>query len=169
MEVQNGKQHSNDHRGESGAPQADKNLSRLTVKELEMLPKLEEIEQLDGLTVGGTTNISERVIAAITYQAASEVEGVAQVGTSSLKRALAERLGGAAGKTRGVVVEAGRKEAILDIAVRMFYSYPVPLTVILIRQIIADRLLKYCGLVAKEINVKVVGLEFPEGVYGRVE
>jgi len=169
MEVQNGKQHSNNHRGESVALQVDKKQSWLTVKELEMVPKLAEIEQLDALNVGGTTNISERVIAAITYQAASEVEGVAQVGTSSLRRALAERLGGAAGKTRGVFVEAGRKEAILDIAVRMFYSYPVPQTVILIRQIIADRILNYCGLVAKEINVKVVGLEFPERLSGRVQ
>ena len=169
MTVQNGKQQFNEHRGGSVAVHAGQTMSGLTIRELEMLPKLEEIQKLESLTVGGTTNISEEVVGAIANQAASEVEGVAEVGTSSLRRVLAERIGGAERRARGVDVEAGKKEAILDITVRLFYSYSVPHTVILIRRIVVDRLLNYCGLVAKEINIRVVGLKFPERLPGRVQ
>ena len=169
MVVENGKRQSSGDRGGLVALQVDKTTSGISIKELEMLPRLEEIEQLDTLIVRGTTNISEEVIGAIANQAASEAEGVAKVGTSSLKRVLAERIGSAKRKARGVDVEAGRKEAILDISVRLFYGYSIPQTMIHIRRIVADRLLKYCGLVAKEVNIKVVGLEFPERLPGRVQ
>ena len=169
MVVENGKRQPGVDRGGPVALKVDKPTSGISVKELEMLPRLEEIEQLDTLIVRGTTNISEEVIGAIANQAASEAEGVAKVGTSSLKRVLAERIGSAKRKARGVDVEAGRKEAILDISVRLFYGYSIPQTMIHIRRIVADRLLKYCGLVAKEVNIKVVGLEFPERLPGRVQ
>ena len=141
----------------------------LLIKELEMLPKLEELQRLESLTVGGTTHISDEVVAALTNQAATEVEGVAQVGTSSLKTMVAERIGGAQKRARGVDVEAGRKEAILEITVRMIYGYSIPHTVILIRQNVAEKLLNICGLVAKEIDIRVVGLEFPDKLPGRVQ
>jgi hypothetical protein len=38
-----------------------------------------------------------------------------------------------------------------------------------VRHNVAGRLLTLCGLVAKEINVRVVGMEFPERMPGRVE
>jgi len=95
MVVPNGKRQSSGDRGGLVALQVDKTTSGISIKELEMLPRLEEIEQLDTLIVRGTTNISEEVIGAIANQAASEVEGVAKVGTSSLKRVLAERIGNA--------------------------------------------------------------------------
>jgi uncharacterized alkaline shock family protein YloU len=169
MVVPNGKRQSSGDQGGPVALQVDKTASEVSIKELEMLHRLEEIEQLKTLIVRGSTNISEEVIGAVANQAASEVEGVAKVGTSSLKRVLSERIGSAKRKTRGVGVEAGRKEAILDISVRLFYGYSIPQTVIHIRRIVADRLLKYCGLVAKEVNIKVVGLEFPERLSGRVQ
>jgi len=82
---------------------------------------------------------------------------------------VAERIGGAQKRARGVDVEAGSKEAILEITVRMTYGYSIPHTVILIRQNVTEKLLNLCGLVAKEINIRVVGLEFPDKLPGRVQ
>ena len=141
----------------------------MTVKELEMMPKLEELRRLETITVGGITNISEDVIAAIANQAAIEVEGVAEVGNSSLRRTLAERVTGAERRARGVEVEAGSKEAIVDITMRVKYGYSIPDTIIATRSNVSDQLLKLCGLVAKEVNVRVAGLEFPERMRARVQ
>jgi uncharacterized alkaline shock family protein YloU len=38
-----------------------------------------------------------------------------------------------------------------------------------VRQNVARRVLEMCGLVAKEININVVGIEFPDRMPGRVE
>ena len=141
----------------------------LTITELEMMPKMEEISRLKEIPVGGSTNIEPEVIAAIAGVAAEAVEGVAALGTTSLRRIIRERVGGAERRARGVSVEVGRREVVLDIQVRVIYGYSVPKTVISLRQNVADRLLKLCGLVAKEINIRVTGIEFPERMPGRVE
>ena len=136
-------------------------MSGLTIKELEMVPKLEQIARLNSIPVGGDTSINDDVIGSIASQATREVEGVAEVGDSSLRRSLAERVGGAKRRARGVEVEAGARHAIVDITVRVVYGYSIPHTIVEIRRNVADRVLKLCGLVAKEINVRVSGLEFP--------
>lgn len=141
----------------------------LTITELEMMPKMEEISRLEEIQVGGSTNIEPEVIAAIAGVAAEAVEGVAALGTTSLRRTIRERVGGAERRARGISVEVGRREVLLDIQVRVIYGYSVPKTVISLRQNVADRLLKLCGLVAKEINIRVTGIEFPERMPGRVE
>jgi uncharacterized alkaline shock family protein YloU len=144
-------------------------LTGLTIRELEMLPKLEELSRISHLVVEGSTTIKDEVIGAIASQAAMEVQGVSQVGTSSFRKFFSERFGGAERRARGVQVEAGKKEAIVDIAVKLVYGFPVPQTVISIRHNIAERLLSLCGLHAKEINVNVDSLEFPAKIPGRVQ
>ena len=141
----------------------------LTIRELEMMRKLDEISQLEEIPVGGTTNIEPEVIGAIAGVAAQSIQGVASLGTASLRRTIRERMGGAEKRSRGVEVEAGRKEAILDINVRVIYGYSIPKTVIQVRHIVADRLLRLCGIIAKEINVRVIGIDFPDRMPGRVE
>ena len=84
------------------------------IKEEEMGAKLEEIEKTEEFVVGGETSIEDEVIASIAGVAAREVEGVASLGTSSIRRIPAERLGGAEEKARGVEVEAGKKEIAFD-------------------------------------------------------
>ncbi len=144
-------------------------MTGLIVRELEMLPKLEAIKNMGTLVVGGTTTISDEVIGAIVNQATTEIDGVAQVGSSSLKRVLAERIGGTERRARGVNVEAGRKEAIVDITVRLIYGYSVPQTVIQIRHSVADKLLNLAGLTAKEVNIRIASLDFPDRLRGRVQ
>jgi uncharacterized alkaline shock family protein YloU len=144
-------------------------MTSLTIRELEMLPKLEALSKIDHLVVDGTTTIKDDVIGAIACQATKEVEGVADVGAGSFRRLIAERFGGAQRRARGVQVEAGRKEAIVDINIKLTYGFPVPQTVISIRRNIAERLLNLCGLYAKEINVNVDSLDFPNRMPGRVQ
>ena len=144
-------------------------MGHLTIRELEMMSKMEELRRLEEIPVGGMTNIQPEVIGAIAGVATQSVDGVASLGTTSLRRTLSERLGGAERRARGVEVEVGTREAILDISVRISYGHSIPTVVAAVRRAVAANLLTLCGLVAKEINVRVVGMEFPDRMPGRVE
>ena len=139
------------------------------ITEQEMMPRLAELEQLREIEVGGQTEINDEVIGAIAGVAALEIEGVSSLGTSSIRRSIAERVGSRETRARGVGVEAGRREAILDIDLQIVYGFSIPETVVKVRQNVARRVLEMCGLVAKEININVVGIEFPDRMPGRVE
>lgn len=142
---------------------------KFTIIDKEMTERLEAIEETGELVVGGETDIENEVIAQIVGVAASEVEGIASLGTSSVRRTLAEAVGAAEGRARGVGVEAGKKEAILDITVNVVYGFSIPNIIIQLRKTVANRLLEMVGLIAKEINVEVVGIEFPDRMPGRLE
>ncbi len=123
------------------------------------------------MTPGGETVIDDQVIGAIAGTAAQEIEGVASLGTSSVRRAIAERLGGER-RSRGVGVVAGHREAILDLEINVIYGASIPDVVNQVRENVAGRVLDMCGLVTKEININVVGIEFAYGHpsrFGRVE
>jgi uncharacterized alkaline shock family protein YloU len=139
------------------------------IKEQEMVTRLAEIEQLSEIEVGGETEINDEVVGAIAGVAAREIEGVSSLGSSSIRRAIAERVGSLEKRARGVGVEAGRREAILDVDLRVIYGFSIPETVVKVRHNVARRVLELCGLVAKEININVVGIEFPERMPGRVD
>lgn len=143
-------------------------MSDLTVRDLEMLPKMDEISKITTIPVEGSTHIYDEVIAAVAGFAAKEVDGVADVGTSSIGRVLSERFSGANRRARGVTVEAGQREAILDLTIRVYYGVSIPHVVTNLRQNVADRVLKICGLITKEINVRVAALEFSNSMPGRV-
>jgi uncharacterized alkaline shock family protein YloU len=112
--------------------------------------------------IRGETTIEDEVLAAIAGVAAREIEGVSTLGKSSIRRAIAERVGGSPEQARGVDVEAGKKEAILDIDLNIIYGFSIPNIVAEVRRKVADRLEELAGLVAKEINITVVGIEFEE-------
>ena len=141
----------------------------IVFQETEMLSNLEEVGRIDDIQVGGVTSIEPDVIGAIAGHAAQTVPGVASLGTASLRRSISERLGSAERWARGVEVELGRKEAIIDINLRLVYGYSVPSTVIAVRSVVSHSLLRYAGLAAKEINIRVVGIDFPRRAPGRVE
>ena len=110
--------------------------------------------------VGGDTHIDDQVLGAIASVAAMEIEGVAGLGESSIRRSVAEVVGAAQSKTRGVTVEAGKKEAIVDLRVNIRYGYSIPKIVEQVRQRVSERLDSMAGLMAKEINISIVGIEF---------
>ena len=138
-------------------------------RDKEILPTLAELENIDTIEVGGETAIDDEVIGAVAGVAAREVEGISSLGTRSIKRSIAERMGSREQRARGVEVEAGRREAILDIDVRVMYGYSIPETVIKVRQNVARRVLETFGLVTKEININVVGIDFADRMPGRLD
>jgi len=144
-------------------------LGGLAIRELEMTRVMDDIERLEEISVGGETNIEPEVIGAIAGVAAEAVEGVASLGPTSLRRTIRERIGGAERRARGVAVEMGGREVIIDINLRVIYGYSITTMVVNVRQSVADLLLRLCGLIAKEINVNVTGIEYPERKPGRVE
>ncbi len=139
------------------------------IREEEMAEKLEELERVEEFVVAGETSIDDEVIASVAGVAAQEVEGVASLGRTSVRRSVAEALGTAERRARGVEVEVGKKEAIVDLALNVIYGFSIPKIVIEVRKKVATRLLEVAGLVAKEINVQVVGIEFPERAPGKLE
>ena len=144
-------------------------MGSMSIRELEMVRKLDEISRLEEIPVGGTTNIQAEVIAAIAGIAVQSVEGVASLGETSLGRNIRERVSGSERRARGVAVEVGRREVIVDLNLRVIYGYSIPTIVVKVREAVADRLVNLCGLLAKEINVKITGLEFPSRMPGRVQ
>ena len=52
---------------------------------------------------------------------------------------------------------------------RVLYGSSVPEIVIKVRQLVAQRVLELLGLVTKEINIRVVGIDFPDRMPGRLE
>jgi uncharacterized alkaline shock family protein YloU len=140
------------------------------IEEQEMESRLAAMQSLEEIEVGGETTIEDEVIGSIAGIAAKEVEGVSALGTRSLRRLIEERVGGRESNARGVAVEAGQREAILDLDMRVHYGYSIPETVISVRQIVAHRVLEMAGLITKEVNINVVGIDFPDKVVSeRVE
>lgn len=141
---------------------------RFTIVDAEMTQRLAAIEKTSELVVGGETDIDDDVIASIVGVASQEVEGIASLGSSSVRRTLSKAVGASQGRSHGVGVEVGKKEAILDITVNVIYGFSIPNIIIELRKNVANRLLEMVGLIAKEINVDVVGIEFPERMPGKL-
>lgn len=113
--------------------------------------------------VPGVTEVKGQVIGAIAAHVADGIEGVARIGRSGIIRSVTDILSSeAASKATGVGVEAGRKEAILDLDLTVQYGHSIPKLVQGVREAVARELYEQIGLVAKEINVTVSSIEFPE-------
>ena len=121
--------------------------------------------------VPGGTEISDGVIGAIAGHAARQVQGVVRLGTGGLIRAvMGTGRSKEAAEAAGVSVEAGHREAIFDIELTIEYGHSIPNVVKDVRESVATELKRQVGLVAKEINVTVASIEFPDRMpTGRVE
>ena len=121
--------------------------------------------------VPGTIEIYNEVVAAIAGHVIEEVEGVVRIGTGGILRTLSDMVQAPAGqKGAGVEVEAGQREAIFDIDIVVEYGHSIPTIVKQVRESLAIELKEQVGLVAKEINVSIIDIEFPDRVpSGRVQ
>ena len=149
--------------------QKEEEMVQEKIKEKEMGARLAELEMVEEIMVGGETSIDDEVIAAIAGVASQEVEGVASMGNTSIRRSFSETVGLSQKRARGVEVEHGKKEAIIDLTVNVIYGFNIPNMIINVRKNVAIRLLDLCGLIAKEVNVSVAGIEFPERMPGKLE
>ena len=108
----------------------------------------------------GDTIIGDEVVASIAGMAAQEIDGVGSLGKSAVRRALSGAFADAAEKARsGVAVEVGKRECLVDLQLNVLYGYSIPNIINEVRKKVAGRLLEFTGLVAKEINVRVVGID----------
>jgi len=90
------------------------------------------------------------------------VEGVGSLGRSAVRRAIAGAFSDAAERARsGVSVEVGKRECIVDLQINVLYGYSIPNIINEARKKVAARLLEFTGLIAKEINIRVVGIDIP--------
>lgn len=120
--------------------------------------------------IPGETRINEEVIASVAAMAARETDGVSELGQSTITGRLARGIGaGGNQRTRGVGIEAGKREAIVDLTVRVNYGYNIPEVVRNVRRNVAESLMSICGLTAKEINIDVAGIDFPQRTAARVQ
>lgn len=161
-------------KGKSASPISDQvkettmtNAEQLTKSDDSVVPFVTD----DPSGIPGDTQVAESVVSAVVGHAASQVEGVVRVGSEGALLGLRRfAMSTASRKEQGVDVEAGRKEAILDIDLTVMYGYSIPEIIRGVRESIATDLLEQVGLVAKEINVKIASIEFPDNIpSGRVE
>jgi len=119
----------------------------------------------------GETIIGDDVVASIAGMAAQEIPGVGSLGKSAVRRAIAGAFADAAEKARtGVSVEVGKRECIVDLQINVQYGYSIPAIVNEVRKRVAARLLEFTGLIAKAINIRVVGIEVaPAKIEPKVE
>jgi uncharacterized alkaline shock family protein YloU len=108
----------------------------------------------------GDTIIGDEVVASIAGMAAQEIPGVGSLGKSAVRRAISGAFADASAKARtGVAVEVGKRECIVDLQINVLYGYSIPNIINEVRKKVAARLLEFTGLIAKEININVVGIE----------
>lgn len=117
---------------------------------------------VEEINVPGTTTIEDEVVAGIAGEVAKEVEGVYRLGTSSIRRTLAERLGGAEPRTRGVEVAVETGETTIDLTMTVIYGYSIPEVASKVRRKVAGKVSDLSGLAVKEINIEVNEIHFPE-------
>ena len=84
-------------------------------------------QEMDIIQIPGENNIENEVIGAIAGEAAKHVDGVGSIGTRSFKRNIVEKVSGRDPHARGIAVEAGKKNVILDLDLVVLYGYNLSL------------------------------------------
>ena len=106
--------------------------------------------------VGGRIEMSAEVVQTIAGMAARETAGIHSLGRSALISF------GKTDLTRGVDAEVGSSEAAVDLEVTIEYGVEIRSVVAELRKRIADQVDRMAGRKVIEVNVKVLGIHFPE-------
>ncbi len=104
----------------------------------------------------GKTYIADEVVSVIARIAAEEVEGVHQLGDSSL-RGVISRLG----RTSGIGAEVGFKEAAIDVDVVVEFGFQITKVTDDLRNSIIDSVEYMTGRKVVEVNINVVDVYVP--------
>jgi len=115
-----------------------------------------ELENLPGCC--GAINITEYVVAWIAKTQALEVNGVAE-----LSSGIAGEIAGLISKrneARGVKVEAGQKEVLIDLFIVAQYGCRVPDVAYETQEKVKAKVEQLTGFTVKEVNVTVQGIDF---------
>jgi len=106
----------------------------------------------------GTISYANEVIAIIAGMAASEVDGVARMGSAAVN--MAERLGRSKAVTRGVKVEVGEEEASVDLTLMVEYGKPIQKVCIEVQEGVRKAIETMTGLHVLRVDVHVAGVSF---------
>ena len=119
----------------------------------------------------GTTIIQDAVVSAIAGMAAQEVEEIAMShgGTrlpgdrSPTIGEFVDNLTGGQGRTRGLSVDVGERQAAVDMTVNVPYGHSIPQLTEAVRARVIERLESLTGLEVTEVNITVNDVILPEG------
>ena len=117
----------------------------------------------------GTTTIQDSVVSAIVGIAAQEVEGVSMShgGTrlpgdsSPTVGEFVDNLTGGGGRSRGLSVEVGERQAAADITVNVDYGRSIPQVTNAVRERVIERVQNLTGLEVSEVNIQVNDVTLP--------
>jgi len=115
--------------------------------------------------VGGTTKIADSVVARIAGLAAREVPGVHDMTSTGLGQAFGGLTGRVTGQDqmdRGVAVQVGEVECIVDLNLVVDYQASIPQVAEAIRRNVSGRIEAMTGVRTKEVNINVADLYFPD-------
>lgn len=107
----------------------------------------------------GSIQIAPEVIEIIAGLATVEVDGVAGM-SGGFAGDIAELLG-RKNLGKGVKVEAGQREAAVDVSILIKYGYRIPEVASAIQQNVKHAIQSMTGLDVVEVNVHIHGVHFP--------
>jgi uncharacterized alkaline shock family protein YloU len=90
---------------------------------------------------------------------ANTLSNETSIGTIS---GLANKVSGSQSHDQGVRVQVGQQETIVDLAMIVRYGASIPRVAEAVRKSVTEQLLSMTGLRAREINIAVTDIAFPE-------
>jgi len=121
-------------------------------------------------TDGGKTVMDDGVVAKIAAAACREVGGIHDMGSTGVGGAMSGAYAAVTGavtggsdqqSTKGVSVEVGESEAIVNVNLIVDYGVRIPQLAEALRKNVSDRLLTLTGLTVRAINLEVSDVYFP--------
>ncbi len=111
----------------------------------------------------GQTTIGEGVVTKVAGLAAREVPGVHDLGGGTARAigSVTQKVGLGDARTQGVSVEAGEKEAAVDLTIVIEYGESIPRVAEAVRDQVIKRVEGITGLTVIEVNITVNDLYFP--------
>ena len=117
----------------------------------------------------GTTTIQDAVVTSIVSIAAQEVDGVTMShggvrlpgDTSPTVGEFVDNLTGGGGRTRGLTVDVGERQAAADITVNVDYGHSIPRLTQAVRERVIKRVENLTGLEVTEVNIQVNDVNTP--------
>ncbi|MGI6361909.1 MAG: Asp23/Gls24 family envelope stress response protein [Bacillota bacterium] len=109
----------------------------------------------------GSVKIANDVVATIASLAATEAEGVAGM-SGGVVGGIAEMLG-RKNMTKGVKVEVGESNAVLDIYIIVEFGFPIQDVAQDVQGRVKKAVESMTGLAAATVNIHVQGVTFPKG------
>jgi uncharacterized alkaline shock family protein YloU len=111
----------------------------------------------------GQTSIADSVVTKVAGISAAEVAGVHELGGSASRAvgAVTQKVGLSDGRSQGVSVEVGEKEAAVDLTIIVDYGESIPQVADDVRQQVIKRVEGITGLKVVEVNISVNDLYFP--------